>query len=463
MLRKLGLRGLLWRGLVGLRDIRVLRPRIGVTGVWGLLRRLRVRRVLRLRGHVKATSTREGMFDPHRALSSVHELAHRRFAGRRLGTRGHDLARQWTEARLDSWGLPVRRHPFSYSSTIVEVRRRPRVDVRYGRGNGSRPLEYRTDFAEHPSSAAARGTFRGPLRRGKTSSGSRGSWLLANSTPGTASLGQQASDGESAGALGLVVPFTVPPKGVIFKQLFAGDPLALPTLFVRRQLLGNPFPERLEADLDLRRAPLRGTNLIAELPGSDPSLATRPLLVGAHFDAVGDDPQGLRFPGASDNASGLAVVLEAARVCRGRTGRFARPVWFAAFDAEETGANGSRALAAELQHAGMDPLVANVDIAARVGLPVTVEGSANATGLFAALDAVGRRLGILLRQGPMQSDNRQFAARGFASVGLGSGGIGYHTPQDVPERVQLEALRRMGKLLVGLIEEVAGRSSLRSP
>ena len=33
----------------------------------------------------------------------------------------------------------------------------------------------------------------------------------------------------------------------------------------------------------------------------------------AHFDGVGDDPDGTRFPAAADNASGVAVVIEAAR------------------------------------------------------------------------------------------------------------------------------------------------------
>jgi Zn-dependent M28 family amino/carboxypeptidase len=64
------------------------------------------------------------------------------------------------------------------------------------------------------------------------------------------------------------------------------------------------------AGLAVERQPfvLRGTsfnNVVGTLPGSDPELP--PLLVGAHFDTVSGSP------GADDNASGVAVLLEVAR------------------------------------------------------------------------------------------------------------------------------------------------------
>lgn len=50
---------------------------------------------------------------------------------------------------------------------------------------------------------------------------------------------------------------------------------------------------------------LNGVNLIAEKPGTDPTLP--PLLIGAHYDTVSD-----RSPGADDNASGTIALLELA-------------------------------------------------------------------------------------------------------------------------------------------------------
>lgn len=71
---------------------------------------------------------------------------------------------------------------------------------------------------------------------------------------------------------------------------------------------------------------------------------TSPLIVAAHYDTVEGSP------GADDNASGLAVLLEVAR--RVRAVSLARPVQFIAFSLEEENLLGSLAYAAQLRTAG---------------------------------------------------------------------------------------------------------------
>ena len=85
-----------------------------------------------------------------------------------------------------------------------------------------------------------------------------------------------------------------------------------------------------------------GVNLILRLPGRNPNLP--PLLVGAHYDGP------LHSPGADDNASGVAALLELARRWAATPPR--RPIWLVAFDQEEWGMVGSAALAAQLKNAG---------------------------------------------------------------------------------------------------------------
>ncbi|MCS5693622.1 M20/M25/M40 family metallo-hydrolase [Cyanobium sp. FGCU-6] len=85
-----------------------------------------------------------------------------------------------------------------------------------------------------------------------------------------------------------------------------------------------------------------GINLILRLPGRNADLA--PLLVGAHYDGP------LQSIGADDNASGVAALLELASRWSQHPPR--RPVWIVAFDQEEWGMLGSRALARELRTAG---------------------------------------------------------------------------------------------------------------
>ena len=81
-------------------------------------------------------------------------------------------------------------------------------------------------------------------------------------------------------------------------------------------------------------------NIIATLPGTDPSAGI--VMVGAHYDSrsVNLTDVNLRAPGAADNAAGVAVVCELARVMGQH--QFNHTVEFALRNAEEEGRVGSR-------------------------------------------------------------------------------------------------------------------------
>jgi len=84
-------------------------------------------------------------------------------------------------------------------------------------------------------------------------------------------------------------------------------------------------------------------NVLAILPGTDP--ARRTIVIGGHYDTrVGDVMDTHSFaPGANDDTSGAALVLEAARILSRH--RFPATLVFVAFDGEEQGLNGSHHLA----------------------------------------------------------------------------------------------------------------------
>lgn len=89
-------------------------------------------------------------------------------------------------------------------------------------------------------------------------------------------------------------------------------------------------------------------NVVATLAGSDPALPR--VLVGAHFDSARETP------GADDNASGVAALLEVARLLAGHDAH-ARTIEFAGFNLEEpqgglTWRVGSRAFARQARAAG---------------------------------------------------------------------------------------------------------------
>lgn len=190
----------------------------------------------------------------------------------------------------------------------------------------------------------------------------------------------------------------------------------------------------------LRHAPFWSLTTAFELA----SLATNVILVHTVDYLVGRGYAG-------ELAAGVAVVLEVARVLSVRSAHGARPrrpVWFVAVDAEEVNATGSKAYAAALQAQGMLPLALNLDGAARVHEAVWVEAGVGTQPLLDALDMAEEALEIPLALGQVSSDNRRFAAAGFPAVGLSVGLAGLHTSADRAERVESEALRRAGALLL---------------
>jgi hypothetical protein len=88
-------------------------------------------------------------------------------------------------------------------------------------------------------------------------------------------------------------------------------------------------------------------NVIGIIPGNNPELHRQSVVVGAHYDHLGhgwpdvrSGNEGRVHPGADDNASGIAVLLELARVLA-ESFLPERTIVFAAFSGEEAGKKGS--------------------------------------------------------------------------------------------------------------------------
>ena len=83
-------------------------------------------------------------------------------------------------------------------------------------------------------------------------------------------------------------------------------------------------------------------NVKGVLPAENP-IDDSLVLVGSHLDAIafGIYNSLVDAPGADDNASGVAVMIELARVCHEKNLRFRRDIHFMAFDLEELGLCGS--------------------------------------------------------------------------------------------------------------------------
>ncbi|HEV7680601.1 MAG TPA: M20/M25/M40 family metallo-hydrolase [Pyrinomonadaceae bacterium] len=104
----------------------------------------------------------------------------------------------------------------------------------------------------------------------------------------------------------------------------------------------------LSISTDIVRREVEATNVIGILDGSDPTLKNEVIVIGAHYDHLGRGGEGSLAQregeihhGADDNASGVAGVLELARLFTSQKLRPRRTIVFMAFSGEEEGLLGS--------------------------------------------------------------------------------------------------------------------------
>lgn len=102
-------------------------------------------------------------------------------------------------------------------------------------------------------------------------------------------------------------------------------------------------------------------NILATLPGADPASKDRIYLISGHYDSIPSDPKDAASdaPGANDDASGVAVVMELARIMSRHT--FEATIVFACVAGEEQGLVGSRFLAKQfrLRNANIAGMITN--------------------------------------------------------------------------------------------------------
>ena len=130
------------------------------------------------------------------------------------------------------------------------------------------------------------------------------------------------------------------------ESLFNGDPDARAFEFVHDQLALWGYEDQVTLFTEKYmpvdfETPIPWQNLIAVIPGTDPELADQQILLTAHLDSITSTvPEG-NAPGADDNATGVATLLEAARIFIDQP--FKRTIKIIFFSGEERGLHGSQA------------------------------------------------------------------------------------------------------------------------
>lgn len=229
------------------------------------------------------------------------------------------------------------------------------------------------------------------------------------------------------------------------------------------RILARDIPVEVEVEVRNRHGdgPSMAHNVVGEIRGAD--RADEIVMLGAHFDTWHASPN------ASDNTSGVAVMLEAMRILKALDIRPRRTVRIALWSGEEQGLWGSRAYVAE--HFGSpeagtteayDKLSAyfNQDYGPGQYLGIWLQGNEHVRAPFAAwmepLADMGMR--TISIQGVGSTDHVAFdevGLPGYQFLQARVGGTGGHTNLDALETLPLDELKKNATIMAIFVYHAA--------
>ncbi|MFQ5597855.1 MAG: M28 family peptidase [Nitrospiria bacterium] len=214
-------------------------------------------------------------------------------------------------------------------------------------------------------------------------------------------------------------------------------------------------------------------NVIGVLPGSHPDWNEESVVIAAHYDHLGfgwprveKGDEGKLHPGANDNASGVALLLDLARLF-GKGAPLKRSIVFVAFTGKEVDLRGSRHFVSRGEPYPTERVsgMINLDTIGGLGTRhLIVLGSGSAREWPPLLREAGAASGISMSPIPGtigSSDHLSFIEAGVPAIQLFSG-ITTDTgrPTDTIEKIDLEGIVKTGRIVKAITEVLADRLSL---
>ena len=281
--------------------------------------------------------------------------------------------------------------------------------------------------------------------------------IVFNSQDG-ASRAEMYRAASEAGAAAFIFSGSQPgmlvPTGSVGGDLPAIGLAHEPMTRLKRYLAAGPVRARLVLTCQVH--PVTAHNLVAEIPGTDPSQGW--IVAGGHYD--GHDIS----QAAQDNGAATAVLVEAARLLAPLRGHLKAGLRFVLFSGEELGLHGSYAYAAaHAAELGDVRAVVNADVLAQ-GLPVVLQTQAS-PALADWLRALPlKELDAVLNDDPKafisNSDHFPFSLAGLESVWAvtsgGPPGTGWvHYAADTLDKIDPRVLRQTAATVTRLLLRMA--------
>lgn len=422
-------------------------------------------------------------FDEARAMADVHELARPEYMGRHTGTPGELLGANYLAAVFAAAGLLPGGDSDGYLQVfpveVQELAAVPQLELTSASGE-RRSLRLRDDFRPIVIGPAGAGDVSGEVvfsGSGADLSGLELDGRLLMVVP-RGSLLEIVGRARRAGAVGVLI--TTGRAELLKAEARPPDANALPMAELSQQgaaalLAGSghtreelnaliaqgaslpSFPLAWSARLTVTLRPpvtVDAHNVIAYLPAATPT--TRSVVIGAHYEEIGPDPDGTVFPAANDNASGTAVLLELARRLGEEQLSPAVNIVLIGWSGHEEGLLGSaRYVADPLFPLADTALYINVDtIGQGGGASLSVNGTARDHFDAARALLAGQSEAFAIEFGDRSgggSDDAAFSRAGVPVLALAWSGVFtgspmIHTPADTADGVDPVKVRTTGVL-----------------
>ena len=228
-------------------------------------------------------------------------------------------------------------------------------------------------------------------------------------------------------------------------------------------------------DGEVAIAPVKATteNVVGVLRAGAASRQSGALVIGAHLDHLGMgglgsgalDPDHAVHNGADDNASGIAAMIEAARLLAAKQGELSRDVYFVAFSGEEMGLLGSNHFVAHPPYEGAAVAMINMDMVGRLRENlVQVLGAESAAEWAAVMEPLCAKLRLgchFAGSGYGPSDHMAFYMAGSPVVHLFTGGhLQYHRATDDAGMINAAGVARIAALVADTAVALAAAPKL---
>jgi len=198
----------------------------------------------------------------------------------------------------------------------------------------------------------------------------------------------------------------------------------------------------------------KGENVAGYLEGSDPGLKDEYILIGAHYDHLGYERKAgtkIIYPGADDNASGVAAIIEMARHFAGNREQLGRSLIVVAFDAEESGLIGSYKF---VDQSPVDlskiKLMFSFDMVGmyEANQGMDLRGIGTLSGGLDLAQSIAREISLNINNKgnsvPMGTDTYPFGTRGIPSIHVFTSiKSPYHKPEDKYDLLDYEGMAKI--------------------